>query len=90
MAETIERKRGIIKTRQGMVVSDKMDKTVVVAVRRQVKHAAYGKYVRRTSKILAHDKDDGCHIGDMVEITETRPLSKNKRWKVTRVLSRAE
>lgn len=82
--------RGKSKVRQGVVVSDKMDKTVVVAVSRRVRHSAYGKYVRRTSKYMAHDKDDSCHIGDLVEIVETRPVSKNKHWAVRRVVTRAE
>ena len=85
-----EKKRGKSKVRQGTVVSDKMDKTVVVAVTRQVRHAAYGKYIRQTKRYMAHDKQETCQMGDLVEIVETRPLSKGKHWAVRRVLARAE
>lgn len=81
--------RGLPKVREGLVVSDKMDKTVVVAIVRQVRHSAYGKYIRKTTKYLAHDKDEQCSIGDLVRIVETRPISKNKRWKVQEILQKA-
>ena len=81
--------RGRTKTRDGLVVSDKMTKTVVVAVTRQVKHAWYGKYIRRTKRYLAHDEIEQCDIGDLVRIVETRPLSRNKRWKVEAILTKA-
>lgn len=77
------------KVRQGRVVSDRMEKTVVVAVERVVQHPLYGKRVKRTTKLHAHDERNDCHEGDLVEVMETRPLSKTKRWRVTRVVERA-
>jgi len=74
---------------QGVVASDKMDKTVVVVVERQVRHGVYGKIQRRSSKFMAHDDTNQAHAGDLVEIVESRPLSRHKRWVVTRVLQRA-
>jgi len=85
-----ENHRGFRKTREGLVVSDKMDKTVVVAVEDRVKHALYGKVLRRTSKLKAHDEQNDCGIGDRVLIMETRPLSATKRWRVVQVLERAK
>ena len=82
--------RATRKTREGLVVSDKMDKTVVVAVEDRVKHALYGKVLRRTSKLKAHDEQNDCGIGDRVLIMETRPLSATKRWRVVQVLERAK
>src|SRR5512146_1587930 len=76
-------------TVQGVVVSDKMDKTVVVAVERQVRHGVYGKIQRRTSKFMAHNEGNAAKAGDLVEIVESRPLSRRKRWVVTRVVERA-
>lgn len=73
----------------GKVVSDKMDKTVSVAIERQIKHATYGKYIRLTSKVMAHDENNECKIGDRVAISETRPVSKNKSWQVVNVIERA-
>ena len=73
----------------GRVVSDKMDKTVSVAIERQIKHPTYGKYIRRTSKVMAHDENNECKIGDRVAISETRPVSKNKSWQVVNILERA-
>ena len=81
--------RGIRKTRVGIVVSDKMDKTVVVAVERLVKHPLYKKYIKQTSKFKAHDSENQCDIGDKVKIMETRPLSKTKRWRLVRVVREA-
>jgi small subunit ribosomal protein S17 len=78
------------KTREGLVVSDKMDKTVVVSVEDRVKHALYGKVMRRTSKLKAHDEANDCGIGDRVLIMETRPLSATKRWRVVEILERAK
>jgi small subunit ribosomal protein S17 len=78
------------KTREGVVVSDKMDKTVVVAVEDRVKHALYGKVMRRTSKLKAHDEQNDCGIGDRVLVMETRPLSATKRWRVVEILERAK
>ena len=82
--------RNTRKTREGLIVSDKMDKTVVVAVEDRVKHALYGKVLRRTSKLKAHDEQNDCGIGDRVLIMETRPLSATKRWRVVQVLERAK
>jgi small subunit ribosomal protein S17 len=73
----------------GVVVSDRMDKTAVVAVERMVRHPAYKRIVRRTSKFFAHDEKNDAHVGDRVEIVETRPTSKNKRWRIARVIARA-
>jgi small subunit ribosomal protein S17 len=78
------------KTREGLVVSDKMDKTVVVAVEDRVKHPLYGKVIRRTNKLKAHDETNQVGIGDRVLIMETRPLSATKRWRVVEVLERAK
>jgi len=75
---------------QGVVVSDKMDQSVVVAVERRVRHALYGKIQRRTSKFMAHDQTNEAKVGDVVAIVETRPLSRRKRWAVTRVVERAQ
>ena len=78
------------KTRNGLVVSDKMDKTVVVAVEDRVKHALYGKVIRRTSKLKAHDEANAAGVGDLVRIMETRPLSATKRWRLVEILERAK
>jgi small subunit ribosomal protein S17 len=83
-------KRGFRKTREGYVVSDKMDKTVVVAVEDRFKHPLYGKVVRRTSKLKAHDESNACGIGDRVMLMETRPLSATKRWRVVEILEKAK
>jgi small subunit ribosomal protein S17 len=81
--------RGMKRQVNGIIVSNKMDKTVVVQVERLVKHPLYKKYIRRRNKFMAHDKDNSCQIGDFVEITEARPLSKTKRWRVSRILQKA-
>ena len=86
-AEAADRKTK--KTRQGLVVSSKMDKTVVVAITSQVKHPQYGKFVRRTKKYVAHDETNQCGVGDTVRIVETRPLSKTKRWRVQQIITKA-
>ncbi len=78
------------KVRVGLVVSDKMDKTVVVAVEDRVKHALYGKVLRQTSRLKAHDETNECQVGDRVQIMETRPLSATKRWRVVSVVERAK
>ena len=78
------------KTREGLVVSDKMDKTAVVAVIERVRHAKYGKFMMRTKRLYAHDETNDAHTGDKVRVMETRPLSKNKRWRVVEVLERAK
>ena len=77
------------KTRTGVVSSNKMDKTVVVTVTNLVKHPLYGKYIKRTSKLKAHDEENSCNEGDTVRIMETRPLSKDKRWRVTEIVTKA-
>ena len=82
--------RNYRKTRQGYVVSDKMDKTVVVEVEDHVKHALYGKVVRRSSKIKAHDEQNTAGIGDLVLIAETRPLSASKRWRIVEIIEKAK
>jgi len=86
--ETDERNRR--KVREGLVVSDKMDKTVVVAVEDRVKHPLYGKVMRRTSKLKAHDEQNACGIGDRVLLMETRPLSATKRWRIVEILEKAK
>jgi len=78
------------KTRRGYVVSDKMDKTVVVEVEDRVKHALYGKVMRKTSKVKAHDEDNSAGVGDLVLIMETRPLSSSKRWRIVEILEKAK
>jgi small subunit ribosomal protein S17 len=81
--------RNARKTRVGMVVSDKMMKTVVVSIERRVQHPVYGKMVRRTKKLKAHDEENAAKTGDTVRIMETRPLSKDKRWRVVEIIERA-
>jgi small subunit ribosomal protein S17 len=82
--------RNLRKTRTGTVVSDKMTKTVVVAVVDNVKHPLYKKIIKRTVKIKAHDENNECRIGDKIEIMETRPLSKDKRWRMIRIIEKAK
>jgi len=78
------------RTVTGKVISDKMHKTIVVQIERKVKHPLYGKYVRRFSKMYAHDEDNTCQVGDLVTIQQTRPLSKTKRWKLVEIVKREE
>ena len=82
--------RNLRKTRTGKVVSDKMDKTIVVAVENNVKHPLYKKIIKRTLKIKAHDEKNECNIGDVVEVMETRPLSKEKRWRLVKIVKKAQ
>ena len=82
--------RNLRKTRIGKVVSDKMDKTIVVAVENHVKHPLYGKIVKKTYKLKAHDENNECNIGDTVKVMETRPLSKDKRWRLVEVVERVK
>ena len=89
-AGTDEQVRGNRKVREGLVVSDKMDKTVVVAVEDRVKHALYGKVIRRTSKLKAHDEQNAAGVGDRVLLMETRPLSATKRWRIVEILEKAK
>ena len=81
--------RALRKTRVGVVVSDKMDKTVVVAIEDNVKHPLYGKIVKKTYKLKAHDENNECGIGDTVKVMETRPLSKDKRWRLVSIIEKA-
>ena len=85
-----ENTRAFRKTRVGRVISDKMDKTIVVAVEDSVQHKLYKKIVKRTYKLKAHDENNECGIGDTVELMETRPLSKDKRWRMTKIIKKAE
>jgi small subunit ribosomal protein S17 len=89
-AGTTGEARGFRKTVAGLVVSDKMDKTVVVAVEDRFKHPLYGKVVRRTSRLKAHDENNECGVGDRVELMETRPTSATKRWRVVSILEKAK
>jgi small subunit ribosomal protein S17 len=90
MSETASPRTSARKTREGLVVSDKMDKTVVVAVEDRVKHPLYGKVIRRTSKLKAHDEQNEAGVGDRVLLAETRPLSATKRWRVVEVVEKAK
>ncbi|MCQ2283962.1 MAG: 30S ribosomal protein S17 [Bacteroidales bacterium] len=78
------------KVREGLVVSDKMDKSIVIKVERKMKHPIYGKFLKRSTKFMAHDEKNECHIGDRVRIMETRPLSKNKCWRLVEIIERAK
>ncbi len=91
MADTQQQatERNARKTRVGLVVSDKMDKTVVVAIERRMAHPVYGKMMTRTKKLKAHDEENSAKVGDRVRIMETRPLSKDKRWRVVEIIERA-
>ena len=82
--------RNLRKTRVGLVVSNKMDKTIVVAIEDNVKHPVYGKIIKRTLKVHAHDENNECSIGDKVEVMETRPLSKTKRWRLVEIIEKAK
>jgi len=82
--------RNLRKERVGVVVSNKMDKTIVVAEKRKVKHPIYGKFVNKTTKYHAHDEKNDCNIGDLVKVMETRPLSKNKCWRLVEIIERAK
>ena len=79
-----------IRTLQGRVVSDKMEKSIVVAIERIVKHPIYGKFIKRTTKLHVHDENNECRIGDKVKVMETRPLSKDKRWRLVEIMERAK
>jgi small subunit ribosomal protein S17 len=83
-------KRNLRKERTGVVVSNKMDKTIVVAEKRKVKHPIYGKFINRTTRLMAHDEKNSCNVGDVVRIMETRPLSKNKTWRIVEIIERAK
>ena len=85
-----ELQRNLRKIRVGRVVSNKMEKSITVAVERKVKHPLYGKFMKKTSKLMAHDENNDCGIGDTVKVMETRPLSKNKRWRLVEVIEKAK
>ena len=82
--------RNLRKERIGVVTSNKMEKSIVVSIERKVKHALYGKFVKKTSKFVVHDEDNACNEGDTVKIMETRPLSKNKNWRLVEIIERAK
>ncbi len=82
--------RNLRKERTGVVVSNKMDKSIVITVDRRVKHPIYGKFIKKSTKLMAHDEQNSCNIGDSVKIMETRPLSKGKCWRVVEILERAK
>jgi len=82
--------RKIRRERVGTVISNKMEKSIVVAVRRKMKHPIYGKFVNKTTRFVAHDQENSCNIGDTVKITETRPLSKTKNWRLVEIIERAK
>ena len=82
--------RNLRKQREGVVTSNKMNKTITIEVLRRVKHSIYGKYVKKSSKITAHDEKNQCKIGDLVRVMETKPISKNKRWRVTKILEKVK
>ena len=82
--------RTLRKQREGIVTSNKMDKTITVEVQRRVKHPIYGKFVKKTSKLTAHDEQNQCDIGDLVRVMETRPISKNKRWRLTKIVEKVK
>jgi len=90
MANVTASERGTRTARRGKVVSDKMDKTVVVAVENRVRHPLYGRTIRRTARFKAHDETNDAHVGDTVEITDSRPISKEKKWRVSRIVERAK
>jgi small subunit ribosomal protein S17 len=82
--------RNIRKERIGVVVSSGMDKSIVVAIKRKVEHPIYGKFINKTKKLMAHDEENTCNVGDTVRISETRPLSKNKTWRLVEIIERAK
>jgi len=86
----METARKLRKERIGVVLSNKMDKTIIIAVERKVKHPKYGKFINRSSKLTAHDEENTCNIGDTVRIMETRPLSKNKCWRLVEIIERVK
>ena len=85
-----QQERNLRKERIGRVLSNKMEKSITISVERKVQHPTYGKFVRKTTKFLAHDENNDCGIGDTVRIMETRPLSKNKRWRLVEIIERAK
>ena len=90
MSESTDTNQNVVRTRVGRVVSNKMNKSITVLVERRVKHPLYGKYIRRSTKLHAHDENNDCNIGDTVSITECRPISKTKTWRLVNVIERAK
>jgi small subunit ribosomal protein S17 len=90
MEQNSTEKRGLRKERTGVVVSNKMNKSIVVSVERKVKHPIYGKFIKKTTKFMAHDENNESNVGDLVLIAETRPMSKNKNWRLKQILERAK
>lgn len=86
----MENTRNLRRERIGVVVSNSMDKSMVIAVKQKIKHPIYGKFVNKTSKFMVHDEENACNVGDTVRISETRPLSKNKRWRLVEIIERAK
>ena len=86
----METTRNTRRERIGVVVSNSMEKSIVIAVKQNIKHPIYGKFVNKTSKFMAHDEENTCNVGDTVRISETRPLSKNKRWRLVEIIERAK
>jgi len=86
----MEEKRNNRKVREGLVTSNKMEKSILVSVERKLKHPKYGKFLKRTTKLMAHDEKNECNIGDKVKVMETRPLSKNKCWRLVEIIERAK
>jgi len=86
----MEEKRNNRKVREGLVTSNKMEKSIVVSVERKLKHAKYGKFLKRTTQLMAHDEKNECNIGDKVKVMETRPLSKNKGWRLVEIIEKAK
>ncbi|RKY89898.1 30S ribosomal protein S17 [candidate division KSB1 bacterium] len=90
MDKSEKESRGKRKVRIGTVLSNKMDKSIVVAVERKIKHPIYKKYIKKTTKLMAHDEENRCNVGDFVKIMETRPLSKRKRWRLVEIIEKAK
>ena len=86
----METGRNTRRERVGVVVSNQMEKSITIAVKQKIKHPIYGKFVNKTSKLMAHDEENSCNVGDTVRISETRPLSKNKRWRLVKIIERAK
>lgn len=86
----METTRNTRRERVGVVVSNGMDKSITISVKQKIKHPIYGKFVNKTSKFMAHDEENTCNVGDTVKISETRPLSKNKRWRLVEIIERAK
>jgi small subunit ribosomal protein S17 len=90
MEEAVKSSRNLRKVRVGRVVSNKMEKSCVIAVERKVKHPLYGKFMKKTTKLMVHDENNDCGVGDTIKVMETRPLSKNKRWRLVEIVEKAK